>query len=104
MSQPAKTREGKLKFAVDCTDYFNLVYYFVFVEIEQQVLEFQKKAAQNAANGDGDDDEGRISLSKANMDSDIYGDGRRSNEYHSSIPANDDADYDVSETTQYGIQ
>lgn len=75
MSQPAKTRE----------------------EIEQQVLEFQKKAAQNAANGDGDDDEGRISLSKANMDSDIYGDGRRSNEYHSSIPAND-ADYDDEDT------
>lgn len=100
MSQPARTREGKLKLVVSCvTDLFNLLCFtFHNVEIEQQVLEFQKKAAQNAANGDGEDDEGRISLSKANMDSDIYGDSRKQNEYHSSIPAGDDADYDVSVT------
>lgn len=98
MSQPARTREGKFKLAVcSATHCFNL-FCFTFhnVEIEQQVLEFQKKAAQNAANGDGEEDEGRISLSKANMDSDIYGDSRKQNEYHSSIPAGDDADYDVS--------
>ena len=52
-----------------------------------------QKAALAAANGE--DDEGRISLSKANMDSDIYGDKRLA-DYHSSIPANEDADYDVS--------
>lgn len=97
MSQPARTREGKFELVVrNATHFFNLLCFtYHYVEIEQQVLEFQKKAAQNAANGDGEDDEGRISLSKANMDSDIYGDSRMQNEYHSSIPAGDDADYDV---------
>ncbi|OTF74358.1 hypothetical protein BLA29_008882 [Euroglyphus maynei] len=72
MAQPARTRE----------------------EIEQQVLEIQAKNAALAASN-GDDEEGRISLSKANMDTDIYG-GTNLSGYHTSIPANDDAEYDVS--------
>lgn len=42
----------------------------------------------------GENEEGRLSLSKANMDADIYG-GSNVSGYHTSIPANDD--YDVSE-------
>ena len=102
MAQPARTHEGKLDLFYCRSAYSTVINSNVgllilsHVEIEQQIREIQKIAAQNAsANGEGDEDEGRISLSKANMDSDIYGDGRRRSEYHSSIPANE-ADYDVS--------
>lgn len=62
------------------------------VEIEQQVREMQaKKAAASSEDGE----EGRISLNKANMDSDIYGDVRVAGNYHTSISAADDGD-DVS--------
>lgn len=54
-------------------------------------MQANKAAAAAAA-----DDEGRISLTKANMDSDIYGGGSaRAGDYHMSIPANEN-EYDVS--------
>ena len=88
MSQPAKTHEGKF-----LTSARKLVDAKVWLtEIEQQILEIQAKKAIAAAN---EDDEGRISLTKANMDSDIYGD-KNFSDYHSSIPTSDDVDYDVS--------
>ncbi|XP_046919406.2 splicing factor 3b subunit 1 isoform X1 [Dermatophagoides farinae] len=74
MAQPARTRE----------------------EIEQQVVEIQAKNAALAA-ANGENEEGRISLAKANMDTDIYG-GTNLSSYHTSIPANDDAEYDDEDT------
>ncbi|KAF7489761.1 Splicing factor 3B subunit 1 [Sarcoptes scabiei] len=70
MAQPAKTRE----------------------EIEQQVNEIQAKNAALAASN-GDSEEGRISLTKANMDSDIYG-GINLSGYNTSIPADDIEEYE----------
>ena len=60
------------------------------------MVEIQAKNAALAA-ANGENEEGRISLAKANMDTDIYG-GTNLSSYHTSIPANDDAEYDVSFT------
>lgn len=51
-----------------------------------------KNAALAASNGDSE--EGRISLTKANMDSDIYG-GINLSGYNTSIPADDIEEYEV---------
>lgn len=93
MAQPARTREGKFICQSDVIISKKIIY-LSFSEIEQQVLEIQAKNAAAAA-ANGENEEGRISLSKANMDTDIYG-GTNLSSYHTSIPANDDAEYDVS--------
>ncbi|CAG2167654.1 unnamed protein product, partial [Oppiella nova] len=74
MSQPARTHE----------------------EIESQIRDIQaKKASLNTENGNDLDGRVSMSLSKAAMDSDIYGDNHNKYaNYNTSIATNDDNDYE----------
>ena len=93
-SQPARTHEGLSHLFLFLA---NILLFLSFSEIEEQIREIQAKKV-NISHENGDEDDGRISmsLSKANMDSDIYGDNHNKYaNYNTSIAANDDNDYEV---------
>ena len=91
-TQPARTHEGLFTLIE-----FKFSKFICILEIEEQIREIQAKKSQhiNSENGDEEDERISMSLSKGNMDSEIYGDNNKWANYNTSIAANDDNDYEV---------